>query len=50
MAKDFLLEVYAHIDLANRLHILAKIISGTLPQLTSRIYEVSACINTNKPL
>jgi len=50
MAKYFLLEVYAHIDLANRLHILAKIISGTSPQLTSRIHEVSARININKPL
>jgi hypothetical protein len=41
---------YAHIDLANRLHIVARIISGTSPLLTSRIYEVSARINVNKPL
>jgi hypothetical protein len=32
------------------LHILARTISGTLPLLTSRIYEVSARININKPL
>jgi hypothetical protein len=46
-AKHLLLEVYAHKDLANGLHIL---ISGTLPLLTSTIYEVSARININKPL
>jgi hypothetical protein len=40
---------YAHIDLANRLHIVARIISGTSP-LLSRIYKVSAHINVNKPL
>jgi hypothetical protein len=32
------------------LHILANIISRTSPQLTSRIHEVSARINVNKPL
>jgi hypothetical protein len=48
--KQLLLEVYAHKDLANELHILARTISGTLPLLTSRIYEVSARININKPL
>jgi hypothetical protein len=47
-AKHLLLEVYK--DLANELHILARTISGTLPLLTSRIYEVSARININKPL
>ena len=41
---------YAHIDLANILHTVARIISGTSPLLTSRIYEVSARININKPL
>jgi hypothetical protein len=30
--------------------ILANIILGTSPQLTSRIHEVSAHINVNKPL
>jgi hypothetical protein len=50
MAKHILLKVYVHRDLANRLHILARIISGTSPQLTSRIREVSARININKPL
>jgi hypothetical protein len=40
---------YAHIDLANILHTVARIISKTSPLLTSRIYEVSACININKP-
>jgi hypothetical protein len=50
MAKHLLLEVYAHRDLANEMHIVAKIILGTSPQLTSRIYEVSAHINTNNPL
>jgi hypothetical protein len=49
-AKHLLLEVYAHKDIANGLHILTRTISGTLPLLTSRIYEVSACININKPL
>jgi hypothetical protein len=49
-AKQLLLEVYAHKDLANGLHILTRTISGTLPLLTSRIYEVSARINVNKPL
>jgi hypothetical protein len=49
-AKHLLLEVYAHKDLAIGLHILARTISGTLPLLTSRIYEVSAHININKPL
>jgi hypothetical protein len=49
-AKHLLLEVYAHKDLANGLHILARTISGTLPLLTSRRYEVSARININKPL
>jgi hypothetical protein len=39
---------YAHIDLANILHTVARIISGTSPLLTSRIYEVSACININR--
>jgi hypothetical protein len=32
------------------LHTVARIISGTSPLLTSRIYEVSARININKPL
>jgi hypothetical protein len=32
---------YAHRDLANILHIVAMIISGTLPQLTSKIDKVS---------
>jgi hypothetical protein len=41
---------YTHRDLANILHIVARIISGTSPLLTSRIYEVSACVNINKPL
>jgi hypothetical protein len=41
---------YAHIDLANRLHTVARIISGISPQLTSRIHEVSARININKSL
>jgi hypothetical protein len=50
MAKHFLLEVYAHRDLASELHIVVRIISGTSPQLTSRIYKVSARININKPL
>jgi hypothetical protein len=45
-----LVKVYAHKDLANGLHILARTISGTSPQLTSRIHEVSARININKPL
>jgi hypothetical protein len=49
-AKHLLLEVYAHKDLANELHILARTISGTLSLLTSRIYEVSARININKPI
>jgi hypothetical protein len=48
--KTFSSGVYAHIDLANRLHILARIISGISPQLTSRIHEVTARININKPL
>jgi hypothetical protein len=42
MAKHLLLEVYAHQDLTNGLHILARIISRTSPQLTSRMHEVSA--------
>jgi hypothetical protein len=41
---------YPHIDLANRLHNVARIISVTSPLLTSRIYEISARININKPL
>jgi hypothetical protein len=40
----------AHIDLENELYIVARIISGTSPLLTCRIYEVSARININKPL
>jgi hypothetical protein len=40
----------AHKDLANILHTVARIISRTSHLLTSRIYEVNACINTNKPL
>jgi hypothetical protein len=52
MAKHFLLEVYAHRDLARELHIVVRIISGTSPQLNSRIYKVSARTGTdiNKPL
>jgi hypothetical protein len=42
--------LYAHRDLANKLHILARIILETSPQLTSRIHEVSARNNINKPL
>jgi hypothetical protein len=42
--------IYAHIDLANKLYTVARIISGTSSLLTSRIYEVSAHININKPL
>jgi hypothetical protein len=41
---------YAHRDLANRLHIVARIISVTSTLLTSRIYEVSARINITNPL
>jgi hypothetical protein len=41
---------YAHIDLANRWYTIARIISGTSPLLTSRIYKVSARININKQL
>jgi hypothetical protein len=44
------MEVYAHRDLANRLHIVAMITSGTSPQLTSGLHEVRARININKPL
>jgi hypothetical protein len=50
MAQHLLLEVYTHRDLANGLHTVARIISGTSPLLTSRIYEVSTRININKPL
>jgi hypothetical protein len=50
MAKHLLLEVYAHRDLANRLHIVVRITSGNSPQLTSRLHEVNARININKPL
>jgi hypothetical protein len=50
MSKHLLLEVYAHRDLENGFHIIARIILGTSHQLTSMIHEVSARINTNKPL
>jgi hypothetical protein len=50
MEKHLLLEVYAHRDLAKELHIVARIISGTSPQLTFRIHDTSAHININKPL
>jgi hypothetical protein len=50
MTKHLLLEVCAYRDLANELHTIARIILGTSPQLTSRIHEVSARININKPL
>jgi hypothetical protein len=50
MAKYLLLKVYAHRDLAKGIHIVARIISETSPQLTFRIYELSASININKPL
>jgi hypothetical protein len=41
---------YAHIDLANILYTVTRIILGTSPLLTFRISEVSARININKPL
>ena len=50
MANHLLLEVYAHRDLANRLHIVPRIIKGTSPQLTFGSHEVSARIHVNKPL